>query len=448
MLPSLNHLVQYIQRRICKHADEHCIHSASLLNISNTVDIDYDSISHTLTFAARWSRPPAIFYEPLSGNVTEDAWSLIVDSYSGAEKVEVGVLSNESPTDPSEINLSGFLTVVGQDDRPQPTLFSFPSRHHSLPTAQSKDQEYTLSFLQPTGLHPTMQISFPSAANLEPPANRPADSVCALHSYLTLPSALFADKYQLSTSTTDPLFLHSHHLIALRSISGETDLEAPDYVVQQWGSNLLLELATPTSHPATAARENEPTPPPAWNITIPLHLRYLNPSPSGQTPIEIPYPILFWACTADEGGKFPVNPFDRVNLGYEGLFGSRTMFYHLQPRPPAASGSSPRGAFVVGNGGTHRDVEGRMVLKIQVPVLNLGGSWVTSEWVEWGTVMAVLIGFGWVLWRLWTPLFFNTSPSDGTVRSGHGGKESDKQKHKQKQKQKQEQKRDQDRKDK
>lgn len=398
MLPSLMSLTRYIQRHICKRSNEHCIHSASLLNIADTVDIDYDSISHTLTLTAHWSRPPSVFYEPLSGNVTENAWSMIVDSSSGAEKVEVGVLSNETPTDPSEINLSGFLTVVGEDDRPKPSLFSFPSRHHALPPAQSQSQGYTISFLQPTGLHPTMQISFPSAAAIQPPSNMPIDSLCALHTYLTLPSALFADKYQLSS--TDTLFLQSHHLVALRSISGETDLEAPDYVVRKWGSNLLLELAIPASPSTTTATTMTTNPTEeanrteGWTITIPLHLRYLAPSPSEHIRIEIPYPILFWACTAEEGGKFPVNPFDRVNLGYEGLFGSRTMFFHLKPSPSSAAGGLIKNGFGNGDGGGKR-----LVLGIQVPVMDLQ-RW-ASGWVEWGTVMAVLLGFGWVAWRLW-----------------------------------------------
>ena len=87
-----------------------------------------------------------------------------------------------------------------------------------------------------------MHISFPNASALVPPASTPPSTTCALHTYLTLPSPLFADKYQLSTS--DPIFLGSHNLVSLRSISGETDLEAPDYLVEKWGSNLLLELAT------------------------------------------------------------------------------------------------------------------------------------------------------------------------------------------------------------
>jgi len=68
------------------------------------------------------------------------------------------------------------------------------------------------------------------------------------------------------------------------------------------------------------------------------------------------------------------NPFDRVNLGYDGLFGPRTMFYHLQ----AASRGKP------------------LVKELKVPVLDL----TRANWVGSGTVGVVLLGFLWVCWRL------------------------------------------------
>jgi hypothetical protein len=38
---------------------------------------------------------------------------------------------------------------------------------------------------------------------------------------------------------------------------------------------------------------------------------------------------VFWVCSAVEGSKFVSSPFDRINLGFEGLFGSRTLFYNV-----------------------------------------------------------------------------------------------------------------------
>src|SRR3954452_15863481 len=116
-------------------------------------------------------------------------------------------------------------------------MFSFPSRHQPLLEPASN----TVSFTPPTGLHPTMSISMPRSSLKRPPAS--SEATCALHTYLTLPSTIFGDQYQLGT--TDNLFLESHNLIALRALAGEMDLEAPDWVVNRWGSNWLLELATP-----------------------------------------------------------------------------------------------------------------------------------------------------------------------------------------------------------
>ena len=72
------------------------------------------------------------------------------------------------------------------------------------------------------------------------------------------------------------------------------------------------------------------------------------------------------------------NPFDRVNLGYDGLFGPRAMFYHLQP---ASGGES-------------------LLEEFQVPVLDLEGS--KMNWVRSGTVTIMVLGFLWVCLKLLT----------------------------------------------
>jgi len=371
-LGSLSNLVAYIQRHVCVPSDISCLHTASLLNIVDALDFDYDSISHALLVTAFWSKPPAVFYDPIGEFTTYDAWNIDIKAESG-DKVEVGILSSSPPTDAHDLQLSGFLTVVGEDDHPKATLFSFPSRHHSLTASQASAQRYDVSFLPPTGLHPTLQISFPSASSLIAPTTRPAGSVCALHAYLTLPSFIFADKYAFLGN--DPLFQESHHLGQLRSISGETDLEAPDYVVRKWGSTMLLELGVPDS----GLNQTTPTLPHTWDVTIPLHLRYLPPADGGQSVAQVPWPVVFWACTAEEGTKFPVNPFDRTQLGYDGLFGPRTMFYHLEPAPIV---------------GTKRP----LVEKITIPVLDTKSPWASA--VELVTAVAILSGFCWVLMRL------------------------------------------------
>ena len=369
-LPNVKSLVLYLQRQLCNYSDLSCLHSASLLNIADSIDIDYDSISHALTFTAFWSKQPDITYDPISDSTAVDRWMIDIRS-RGTERVELGILSSEAAQDPSELSLSGFLTVLGQDDRPKATLFSFPSRHHRLP-----DQKYTVSFDRPIGLHPILRISFPSASNLVEPTNKPAGSVCALQTYLTLPSHIFIDKWAFLSN--DPLFQKSHNLGQLHTVAGDTDLEAPDYVVKQWGSTALFSILTQednqTSSSSSSSSDNR-----SWDVTIPMHLRYLTPHAGGFSDVDIPWPVVFWACTAEDGTKFPVNPFDRTQLGFEGLFGPRTMFYHVQPSP-------------------QDNQAGRLVETISLPVLNTQA--MSQSTIENLTVATILLGFLYVLWKV------------------------------------------------
>lgn len=69
------------------------------------------------------------------------------------------------------------------------------------------------------------------------------------------------------------------------------------------------------------------------------------------------------------------NPFDRIHLGYEALFGPKTRFMHVEPA-----------------------VKGELVEWIDVPVLDLR----KTGWVETGTVgtvIAAFLGLCWVLFR-------------------------------------------------
>lgn len=333
-IPDLSRFIQYASDRLCPAGDELCIARAKSLADAVSLDISYDAISHALKITALW--PSKI--RPL-----------LVTSHPSC-RTEVGVLTRDEPAslEPHELGIAGHLAVMGQDQRPSATLFSFPSRHrHSEATFSS-------SFLQPTGLHPTLQIQVTSG---RPPVQ---DSYCSPHAYLTLPRTIFADRYQLA----DELFLRSKNLTALRHITQPVDLEAPDYALKAWGSAVLLELAPPDT------KANEP-----WTAEVPLHLRYLSPGPGGYTPIEIPYPAVFWACTAEEGTKFPTSPFERVSLGYDGLFGPRTVFWHVDPQPKSG---------------------GRLTNTIKVPVLDTQ----KAGWVNIGSSVAILIGFGWLVWKL------------------------------------------------
>lgn len=260
------------------------------------------------------------------------------------------------------MGVSGLLTVLGEATKPSPVLFAFPSRH------KDSGSTFSSALLQPIGLHPTLQLRFDSS---KPPS---PESSCSLHAYLTLPRTIFVDKYQLG----DDLFLSSKNLTALRYISQPVDLEAPDYAMKLWGSSILLELRSPSMQTDAS-----------WTAEIPLHLRYLSPAESGYSTINLPSPAVFWACNTEEGTKFPNSPFDRTNLGFDGLFGPRTLFWHATPE-------------AVGDSLNHR---------IRVPVLDLN----KSQWVSTGTAAVVLVGFAYVVFKLasvyWKRGYGNHKPS-------------------------------------
>lgn len=108
-------LVTYIQQKICRANTACDNHAASILS-ADSVDIDYDSISQTLLISGYFSKSP--------GN---HGWTeKIRQREFGWDKVEVGLLALERATSPEELSMSGFLTVVGEDDKL--SMFVNPSR--------------------------------------------------------------------------------------------------------------------------------------------------------------------------------------------------------------------------------------------------------------------------------------------------------------------------------
>ncbi|KAK0622874.1 PIG-X [Immersiella caudata] len=333
-LESLDRFAGFAKGKLCPAEDEECGRRMDAVKGASALDVSYDTISHALKVTALWA-----YQEQEIRAVGREG-----------VRTEVGVLSDEkTPTmEDHELGVSGLLTVLGQDEKPSATMFSFPSRHRDA------ESGFSAGFTQ-VGLHPVLQLKLGSN---KPPVE---GVTCAPHAYFTFPRTIFADRYQLS----DDLFLASKNLTALRYISQPVDLEAPEYVMRTWGSAALLELKPPMMG------EKEE----AWTAEIPLHLRYLTPTHGGYAHLEVPYPAVFWACNAEEGTKFPTNPFERANLGYDGLFGPRTVFWHVEPRPETGD---------------------RVASPIRVPVLDLG----KAGWVNIGTAAVVLLGFAWVSWKL------------------------------------------------
>ncbi|KOS19615.1 Protein PBN1 [Escovopsis weberi] len=324
---------------ICAAADDTtCQERAEGLGSAAGLDASYESAAGTVKVGASW---------PLRRRDISAA-------ASPHRRTEVGILGRDAPPGikAHEVGISGLLTVVGDSKEPSVTLFSFPSRHRLAQGSFSAD------FLAPTGLHPAMRLSVSST--------RPGDEAgaCKLYAYLTLPKVMFADRYQLA----DELFLASKNLSAAPYVSRPVDLEAPAYATKAWGSNVLVELL---ARPEPAGEHEA-----ARTAEMPLHLRYLKPSQTGMADAEIPYPVVFWACEpAAADVDLGNNPFDRLHLGYDGLFSRDTVFWHVAPRPETGD---------------------RLLNRVAIPVL----ADQASQWIGVGTAAVVGLGFIWVLMRL------------------------------------------------
>ena len=343
-----------------------CRLRATQLDGASTLDISYDAQSRNVKVTAQW---------PLA------EWPLFVTALDGPnDRTEVGIMGADQPSTlgPHELAMSGVVAVLVQDDAAKPVMFAFPSRHRITAGGTS----FSAALTEPTGLHPTLQLR---VAPGPPPRDPDVDGggACRLHTYLTLPRHIFADRYQLG----DPLFLASKNLTALHHMTQPVDLEAPDYAVRSWGSAALIELAPPSTAVASPSSGSNAE----FTAEIPLHLRYLLPAAGGYRTVELPYPTVFWACEADGDVHFSGNPFDRVHVGYDALFSETTEFWHVQPAPAADSAKVTPADFV---------------LPIRVPVLDSN----KSQWVNVGTLAAILVGFSWVLWKLLSVY----------LRTGHG----------------------------
>ena len=70
------------------------------------MDIDFDTISQALVLN--------VFHHK---STHPEGWTEQLVGVGTAGKVEVGVLANEPSTEPEELKLGGFLSVLGEDDK-------------------------------------------------------------------------------------------------------------------------------------------------------------------------------------------------------------------------------------------------------------------------------------------------------------------------------------------
>ena len=97
-------LATYLQQKLCLETEESCRLRAASLKSADYLDVDYDAISQSLVLCAFWHCPPRA-----------EVWDERITNSQASTKVEVGVLANEKPTEPEEISLAGFLSIVGED---------------------------------------------------------------------------------------------------------------------------------------------------------------------------------------------------------------------------------------------------------------------------------------------------------------------------------------------
>ncbi|KAI5303083.1 protease B nonderepressible form [Ascosphaera pollenicola] len=357
LLPTLDDFIPRAQLRLCHREDELCKDHILQLSSADSLDIDFDDSSNTVKVTSFWSKPFTA-----SGLWNEE----IEAAQHGASRAEVGVLALQQSTQAHKLSVGGFLATIGEHEELKSSLFSFASRHHPLPESAT----FTVQFLEPTGLHPTMQISLP------PDSLQPPDPTCSLHTYLTLPSTIFPDQYQLKTK--DTIYRASNRWHHAELVAGELDLEAPDWRVEKWGSNVLIELADPTDDELVGG----------MHVTVPLHLRYLQPAGGGYRNISVPWPVVFWACA---GSERRFSPFDRQHLGYDDVFGPDTLFYHVHPLSHYVEE------------GLNGDERAPLVEGITVPVLDMdakGKQMNQARFIKLATVVIILAGFAWVLYKL------------------------------------------------
>ncbi|KAI5801624.1 PIG-X [Peziza echinospora] len=331
-LSDVSTFVSYIQKYIC-NGKEHCLDESKAIGHADYFDIDYQGPGSPLVFSAFWS----------TNSVDDGPWTTTLRKHFQDHRVEVGILDQRAKIYEEKLTFGGILGVIGETEEFKETMFSFHPRH------QHNYGVYAGTFHNQTGLHPKFALSIQ--------AGEPPEEECNLNAYFTLPKTFFVDKYQLA----DQQLLHSLGLNGFKGPYGEADLEAPVWTQSRWGSSFLLQIATP---------ENTTEP---LQVELPLHLRYLEPASGGNNiPVEMPWPVIFWACPSTVWQKFHTSPFDRKNIGYEHMFGEDTVYHHLSPQGPVTFST------------------------LGVPVLDLDH----ASMIKMGTAGLVLLGFLYIVAKI------------------------------------------------
>lgn len=209
---------------------------------------------------------------------------------------EIGLfMVDKSITTNDDIVLSGlrvvFDPVEPEDENVFKTLFHVKPRH--------RYSGKTLQSIQNNGLHPIVKTDITSS----PPQDDDL-SECRLYYYMSLHKSVIFDKYQ--TSVGDLIIKN-----------GEEDLELPEYKINMWGQEIMLEFPVDYNK----------------SIDLTLHSRYQKPQENDKTVITLTKPLLFYGCEANDDHLLSTSPFDNkqeIGGNYELYFTNNTVFYHLQ----------------------------------------------------------------------------------------------------------------------
>ncbi|ODQ63481.1 PIG-X-domain-containing protein [Nadsonia fulvescens var. elongata DSM 6958] len=345
-LPSIETLVNKLIQFLChgEAEDSQCFTDRNDLKYADSLTFNFgrDPLKSNqqktdLVFEIYWSGSARQKMAEELG-IKEQVLTKGIDGASTSQKVEIGLLNTHpSMKIEDELVLTGIIRELGSPHA-EKILLNIAPRHLIL-----RDQSYDVKFHKPLGLHPRQQITL---YNARPPLN-PEHAECSIFAKYTIPKSLFLDKYQLadldrSTSAKDA----TGKLVALW---GESDLEAPVWNVEGWGSEALVQIFDPKEPNNPNPLSFTPNTKSKFEFVFPLHSRYEVPLMNITVHDEqIAWPLLFWACEkknynpADEltdmkfhqesAKKIMSSPFYRSSIGgFNELFGQDVSFHHLEP---------------------------------------------------------------------------------------------------------------------
>lgn len=315
-LQDLKKFTNRLQELLCINDDSNCIGQLAELAFADSFSFSYGTLPIN---AKSWQKDNDIVIEAFWNDRRRIADGLGIKQTElhkkeGAnERVEIGLLSVHPDYNQPGFTwgLTGFSRNL-EEEKSEKLLFQYGTKHNP------NRGTYSVDFERPTGLHPKHIVTLENAVSPQ--------TKCSLFAKYTFSKSLFLDKYQLAeldkpTPSRDAVGY-------LYELWGETDLEAPIWAVDGYGSEALVQIYV----------KNRPTDeiPGTFQFELPTHSRYEVPQINSTVVGEVqPWPVVFWACQSTEGEKeaYPApGAVETVHLGYETIFPESTAFHYLTPK--------------------------------------------------------------------------------------------------------------------